>query len=113
MVVSLIEEQLSKQHILANRFYAGALVIVVVLFPLAVLKKISFLSYISVASVCSALFVTLVVCIHFFRKLGDGKIEWEKLVLVETRFQHFFMAFPIFFLAFGSHITLVSIENCH
>eukprot|EP01080_Neovahlkampfia_damariscottae_P010248 gene10248-2667_t len=83
------------------------LIQIMIIFPLCCLRHISFLSYTSVFSICSALYAILAVVIKCIMAISNGEIDWSKVMFFETNFIKIFFAIPILFFAYGAIVTML------
>lgn len=111
MVPQLIATWLGQDHFLANKYLMTGIIMGGILFPLSVLRKISFLGYTSLAAILSAIFVVVVVVIRFSQHAAHNGIDMSKVNFVAKGFESLFMSFPLYFMAYGSHVTVVCIEK--
>lgn len=74
-----------------------------IVFPLCILRNISFLSYTSAFAIMSALFATFAVVLRSMENIR--KVNWAQVKLFSPNFIDIFFALPIMFFAFGSIVT--------
>eukprot|EP01080_Neovahlkampfia_damariscottae_P006635 gene6635-10800_t len=100
-----------QKALLANRIFVVGLLMVVVLVPLCASRELSFLSYFSSISVFSACYVLIVVVVKFITTISGENYSYANVYLFPQDYAQAFGAFPILFLSFGAHVTVLPLFN--
>jgi sodium-coupled neutral amino acid transporter 11 len=95
----------------ADKRVCGAIMLVFIIFPLCCLRRIQLLSYTSIMSIFGILFVVVVVVIRLVEQglPTSTPKKPNKIILLNTGDpMSVFMAFPVVFFSFASHINYLS-----
>lgn len=107
MLPTLFLSWIGPGNFLSNKYSFTAILLTFFIFPLCLLRNIEALSSISILSVLSSLFATLVVIVKFITEAALGNVNLTGIRLISDDFFEFFGAFPILFLSFGCHLTVM------
>lgn len=108
LLPDVFREWIGRNSYLANKNYWTAIMMIPTVI-LCALPSIGILSNFAIFSVISAFYIVVVIIIKFFTVAAQGKLTVVGVNLLPTDPFSAFGAFPILFLSFGCHLTVLSL----
>lgn len=99
------------EAIYSNMYFVTGMLMLFIVLPLSMLKRIQFLSTPSMLAIIAILYVVILVAVRFFVKMGspDGGLRTRDIIWINFDGISILSAIPTLIFAFGSHITLLPV----
>jgi amino acid permease len=108
LLPDVFKSWLGRNSVLADKYYWTAIMMIPTVI-LCALPAIGVLSNFAIFSVLSAFYIVLVIIIKFFDVAVKGQLTLAGVNLMPTDVFEAFGAFPILFLSFGCHLTVLTL----
>src|SRR5690606_26862740 len=90
-----------------SKYFITGIIVVVIIAPLCAFRRISFLSYTSFLAIVAIAYLVVLVFVKFIQKAVTEGLPTTHFVYFGNFYPGIIMTFPVYFFAFGSHITLL------